>query len=178
MAGGLSAPWGIPPNNRRLPGTPTNVRVLLGFSEAPLCFQPLWISYGATIYFYCHFFRETERKTSATLDKKPIGRAHIQSEQPSTRLVQFSCNQKKGEKRGGALLHYGRCSFLSQCLRREHAANFARKTYILFSSNRVYRQPRTSHSWNIKESTVMGETNFWSWKWHFFFCMGAHIAPL
>lgn len=100
VAGGLSSTWSVPPNSHHLPGTPTNVKVLLGFSEACLCFQRLWISYWATIYFYCHFFREIEGKTSATLDKKPIGRARIQSERPSARSFDSAAIRKKERKRG------------------------------------------------------------------------------
>lgn len=96
-AGGLSSLWGGHSTQQPPAGMPTNVRVLLAFSEARLLSE-LWISCRATIYVSIVISSETERNTAATLDEEPMGRVHIQSERPS-RIIQFSCNQKEWRER-------------------------------------------------------------------------------
>lgn len=114
---------GIPPNSH-LGRDAYKCQSSAGFLWSPPLLSELWISCRATIYFYCHLFRETERNTAATLDEEPMGRVHIQSERPSAGSFNSAAiKRREGKKREKIPVSL----FLHQYLRKEHAANSERE---------------------------------------------------
>lgn len=88
---------GIPPNSH-LCRDAYKCQSSAGFLWSPPLLSELWISCRATIYFYCHLFRETE-KYSCHFRRGAHGKSTHTIRKAQCRIIQFSCNQKEGGKK-------------------------------------------------------------------------------